>query len=125
VFTLKETGKTTDNKSMKLNENQYRKVEKFLPIQRGNVKIHNYIFLNAVIYRCKNGCSWRDLPKEFGNWHVIYAFFPLGEKRGAGKVIYGSLRRRIAACGGVRARFNLSKSTPGCFRVFKKTVNSL
>jgi len=45
VFTLKETGKTTDNKSMKLNENQYQKVEKLLPIQRGNVKIHNYIFL--------------------------------------------------------------------------------
>jgi len=76
---------------MKLNENQYRKVEKLLPIQRGNVKIHNYIFLNALIYRCKNGCSWRDLPKEFGNWHVIYMRFSRWAKNGVLEKLYAIL----------------------------------
>jgi transposase len=88
VFTLNKTEKTTDNKDMKLNKNQYLKIEKLLPIQRGNVKIDNYKMLNALIYRCKNGCSWRDLPKEFGNWHVIYMRFSRWAKKGVLQNIY-------------------------------------
>jgi transposase len=65
VFTLNKTDKTTNNKGMKLKENQYRRIEKLLPKQRRNVKIDNRVFLGAIVYRCKNGCSWRDLPKDF------------------------------------------------------------
>jgi transposase len=57
---------------MNLKENQYRQIEKLLPVQRGNVKIDNRLLLAALIYRCQNGCSWRALPTSFGNWHVIY-----------------------------------------------------
>ena len=67
---------------MKLKEDQYRKIAKLLPKQRGNVKIDNRDMLNALIYRCKNGCSWRDLPREFGNWHVIYVRFARWTKKG-------------------------------------------
>ena len=28
--------------------------------------------LNAVLYIVENGCNWRSLPKEYGDWHVIY-----------------------------------------------------
>ena len=56
---------------MKLQEKHYGRTEKLLPKQRGNVTIPNRVFLEAILYRCKNGCSWRDLPKEFGNWDVI------------------------------------------------------
>jgi len=73
---------------MKINKKQYQKIEKLLPIQRGNVKIDNYDMLNALIYRCKNGCSWRDLPKEFGNWHVIYMRFSRWAKNGVLESIY-------------------------------------
>ncbi|MDR0473710.1 MAG: transposase [Treponema sp.] len=37
---------------------------------------------NALIYRCKNGCSWLDLPGEFGNWHTIYVRFAQWAKNG-------------------------------------------
>jgi transposase len=67
---------------MKLKENQYRMIAKLLPKQRVNVKIDNLVMLNALIYRCKNGCSWRDLPSEFGNWHVIYVRFARWTKNG-------------------------------------------
>jgi hypothetical protein len=33
VFTLKKDDKTTDKLSMNLNENQYRQIEKFLPVK--------------------------------------------------------------------------------------------
>ena len=76
---------------MKLKENQYRKIEKLLPKQRGNVKIPNRVFLDAILYRCKNGCSWRDLPKEFGDWHVIYMRFSRWTQNGVFDRIYAAL----------------------------------
>lgn len=76
---------------MKLKENQYRRIEKLLPKQRGNVKIDNRVFLDAIIYRFKNGCSWRDLPKDFGNWHVIYMRFSRWTQNGVFDRVYAAL----------------------------------
>jgi transposase len=76
---------------MKLKENQYRRIAKLLPVQRGNVKIDNYVMLNALIYRCKNGCSWRDIPAEFGNWHVIYVRFSRWTASGVLEKVYAAL----------------------------------
>jgi len=76
---------------MKLKENQFRRIERLLPKQRGNVKIPNRAFLDAIIYRCKNGCSWRDLPKGFGNWHVIYMRFSRWTQNGVLDRVYAAL----------------------------------
>ena len=57
---------------MELSEKQYQRIAALLPVQRGNVKNENRTVLNALIYRCENGCKWRALPKSFGDWHVIY-----------------------------------------------------
>jgi transposase len=76
---------------MKLNDKQYKRIAGLLPKQRGNVKIANRDMLNALIYRCKNGCSWRDLPKEFGNWHVVYVRFSRWAKNGVFASIYAAM----------------------------------
>jgi transposase len=57
---------------MKLTEERYEKIKHCLPKQRGNVKIDNKTLINALLYICENGCKWRSLPSEFGDWHVIY-----------------------------------------------------
>jgi len=57
---------------MKLLEADFAKISDLLPVQRGNVKHGNLLFLNAVLYVAENGCKWRSLPKEFGNWNSIY-----------------------------------------------------
>jgi len=57
---------------MKLTEKEFVKISGLLPIQRGNVKHENLLFLNAVLYVAENGCKWRSLPKEYGNWNSIY-----------------------------------------------------
>lgn len=57
---------------MKITAEQYKKIEKYLPKQRGNVRIDNLQFLNAILYLTESGCSWRSLPTEYGNWHTIY-----------------------------------------------------
>jgi len=76
---------------MKLQEKHYQNIEKLLPKQRGKVTIPNRVFLDVIIYRCKNGCSWRELPKEFGNWHIIYMRFSRWTQNGVFDRVYAML----------------------------------
>jgi transposase len=57
---------------MEITPEQYKKIEKSLPLQRGNVRLNNLQVLNAILYVAEHGCKWRGLPKRFGNWHSIY-----------------------------------------------------
>ena len=57
---------------MNLTEKEYAKIAELLPTQRGNVRYENLTFLNALLYIAENGCKWRSLPKEYGNWNSIY-----------------------------------------------------
>jgi len=60
---------------MEINEGTYGKIRHILSVQRGRVTVENITFINALLYICENGCKWRGLPKEYGNWHVIYKRF--------------------------------------------------
>lgn len=62
----------TYNDGMKITEKELARIEDILPVQRGNVKYQNLKFLNAVLYVAENGCKWRSLPKEYGNWNSRY-----------------------------------------------------
>jgi len=37
---------------------------------------------NAIFYVTKNGCFWRDLPRDFGDWKRIYNYFSRLKHRG-------------------------------------------
>jgi transposase len=76
---------------MELTEKQYQQIAGLLPVQRGNVKIENHTFLNALIYRCENGCKWRSLPKTFGDWHTIYVRFSRWSENGVLERVYTAL----------------------------------
>jgi len=57
---------------MELNSSHYQLIADCFPRQRGNVSIDNLSVLNAFLYVAENGCKWRKLPANFGNWHTIY-----------------------------------------------------
>lgn len=57
---------------MKITEEQFAVIAPLLPKQRGNVKVDNLTFVRAILYVTSNGCKWRSLPQEYGNWHTIY-----------------------------------------------------
>ena len=76
---------------MELSEKQYQRIAALLPVQRGNVKIENRTLLNALIYRCENGCKWRALPESFGNWHSIYVRFDRWSENGVLERVYKAL----------------------------------
>ncbi|MDR3181873.1 MAG: transposase [Planctomycetaceae bacterium] len=37
--------------------------------------IDNLTLLQALAYINKNGCCWRELPTNFGNWDTVYQRF--------------------------------------------------
>jgi transposase len=109
---------------MKLTDKQYKRIAGLLPKQRGNVKIDNRTMLDALIYRCKNGCSWRDMPKEFGNWHVIYMRFSRWTQNGVMESVYAALSKE-----GFQnvPKYDLDSTSvkvhPDAFGCLKKTAN--
>ena len=42
----------------------------------------------------ENGCKWKALPKEFGNWHTIYTKFNRWSKNGTIDKIFEELQRK-------------------------------
>lgn len=47
-------------------------IKECFPRQRKPAKISSLDALNALLYIVENGCKWRRLPKEYGDWHMIY-----------------------------------------------------
>ena len=41
----------------------------------------------------KEGCTWRGLPTDFGNWHTIYVRINRWAKRGVLKRVWWELQR--------------------------------
>ncbi len=73
---------------MEITAQQYKIIEDFLPLQRGNVKISNLQVLNAIFYIAEHDCKWRSLPKKFGRWHSAYM---RANRRGKQGVLSGVL----------------------------------
>ena len=78
---------------MEISEEQYRRIYVALPRQRGNVKVTNLQFLNAVLYVAEQGCKWRGLPKRFGPWHTIYTRMNRWSKSGVLDHVFELLQR--------------------------------
>ena len=77
----------------KLTELQYERIKDMLPRQRGNVRHSNLDVLNAILYVAENGCKWRALPKEFGNWNTIYVRMNRWAKHGVLDRIFEALQK--------------------------------
>ena len=61
-----------------LRDDQWDRIKDFLPGREGHVggtAEDNRLFVEAVLYRYRTGCPWRDVPERFGTirlfGHVI------------------------------------------------------
>jgi transposase len=78
---------------MKISKEQYERIADSFPRQRGNVTQDNLQVVNAILYVAENGCKWRSLPREFGNWHSIYTRMSRWSKNGVLDRIFERLQR--------------------------------
>lgn len=80
---------------MKLTDSQYKAIEPYLPIQRGNVVINNRLFLEALLHVIKTGIQWRELNEErYGKWNSIYKRANRWAKKGILKDIFFQLQKQ-------------------------------
>ena len=73
-------------------------VAHLLPRQRGNVAVDNYRFVNALLWMCRTGAPWRDLPECYGKWITVCRRFNRWSGNGAMERLFTALQEeRIIA----------------------------
>ena len=75
-----------DERLLHLSDAQWVQIEAAFPQRRGQSgferQISNRQAFEAVLYRARTGCPWRDLPTAYGDWHTIYMRWQRWVKRG-------------------------------------------
>jgi len=79
---------------LKLTLEHLAKIQDVLPVQRKPAEVETVDFLNGVLFVAEQGCQWRALPKEFGNWHTIYTRFNRWNKNGTMDKVFTTLQER-------------------------------
>ena len=51
---------------------RFMRIAHLLPRQRGNVAVDNYTMADALLWMCRTGAPWRDLPECFGKWITVH-----------------------------------------------------
>ena len=106
---------------MKLTKEQYEKIKECFPKQRKPAKISNLDILNAVLYLVENGCKWRGLPKEYGNWHVIYVRVNRWAKKGVLQAAF----LRLQQLGIIQIKVNVVSLDSTCIKVHPDGMGAL
>jgi len=47
----------------------------------------------GILYLLKTGCQWRMLPREFGKWNTVYAYFKRWREMGVWVKLLEALRQ--------------------------------
>ena len=79
---------------MQLSVAQFEKVAPYFPKKRGKLSLSDYQVCSAILFVAENGCKWRALPKEWGNWHTIYTRMNRWAKKGVLDRIFTHLQKQ-------------------------------
>jgi putative transposase len=58
------------------------------------------VILNGLLYVLRSGCQWRLLPRTYGPWSTVYAYYRAWRLQGVWERIHSVLRRRLRRQGG-------------------------
>jgi putative transposase len=56
------------------------------------VKLERRQLINAIFYIVRAGCAWRLLPKDFGPWQTVYAYFRTWSRDWTWRFIHDTVR---------------------------------
>ena len=86
-----------------LSEDQWRRLQAVLPPQKTGPTpfLGDRLFIDAVLYRAKTGCPWRDLPTRFGPWKSVYNRFSNWAKKGHWNLIFRELQLDVDEVGSI------------------------
>lgn len=84
--------------SSDLTDSQWKRVRALLPaaLSKGRHRECNLReILNAIFYRLKNGCGWRDLPHDFPPHQTVYEYFRTWTLDGTWQRIHDILHEQV------------------------------
>jgi transposase len=57
-----------------LTDEQWQVIPPLLPASgvRGRPRTDDRRVINGMLYKCKTGIAWRDLPERYGPWQTYY-----------------------------------------------------
>jgi transposase len=86
-----------------LTDQQWERLQGQLPKRRPGPasKLGDRLFIDAVLYRAKTGCPWRDLPERFGPWNSVYNRFYNWAERGVWERIFKALQLDVDETGSI------------------------
>ncbi len=53
------------------------------------------MILNGIFYVLRSGCQWRLLPRDYGPWSTVYAYFRKWRLDGTWEQVHTTLRERL------------------------------
>ena len=72
-------------------DEHWKQIEPLLsgkPSDCGVTGRNNRLFLEAVLWICRTGAPWRDLPEALGSWHTVYTRYNRWSKKGRWEAIF-------------------------------------
>jgi len=81
-----------------LTDAQWARIAPLLPGRAGTSSgrgQNNHHFVDAVLWLARNGCRWRALSADWGNWHTTYTRF---QRWARGRVGQGLGRSAAGRC---------------------------
>jgi transposase len=79
---------------MILSDDQWARIEPLLSGKAGDRGVtgkNNRLFIEGVLWICRTGAPWRDLPSEFGHWHTVFTRYNRWSKKGQWQAIFEAL----------------------------------
>jgi transposase len=60
-----------------LTDEQWAVIQPLLPVSgaKGRPRVDDRRVINGMLYKCKTGIAWRDLPERYGPWKTVYNRF--------------------------------------------------
>ena len=84
--------------SSDLTYQQWKILESYIPEAKtgGRPRAHPmWEIINAIIYRIKTGCQWRNLPNDYPPWQTVYTYFRNRTIDGTWKIIHDEIVKLV------------------------------
>lgn len=86
-----------------LTDRQWKLIEGLVPEPKTGGRPAAYPrreIVNAILYRTRTGCSWRQLPSDFPHWRTVYDYYVAWKADHTLDVLHDKLRARVRAAEG-------------------------